>query len=472
MTVDYGWAINSEKTMTDKQPVLSEFEQQREAKMRACVERLIGAKVVKLERQLRWRPAWFLELEKSDGEIVKVHVRGDRESDVMPFPELKREADILQVLEQQGIPVPHIYGMCEDPVAIVMSTEPGTRDVATAASDAERRAVARQYIDAIAAMHQLPLQPFVDKGLYLPVGAEAIALSGLHAYLPLYEKHKRQPDPLIEFAMRWLRSNIPMHRKKASLIAFDAGQFLFEEGKITALYDFEFAMIGDPLTDLATMAMRQSVEPMGDEIAALCQYYAEVAGEPLDSKVMRYHHALFATVACMQFVGSTTNPQPGEPHDVYVEWDIALRRSLINVLAENIGVSIDAPEPVTRSIGKHGALQLMLEDTVEKIAAGDERNQLQKTSAKRLLEYYQRLDEVEDELDRLARMDAAVILAESYREADDVDQQMEAFVLAAGPQSDARLLAYLATQVERKVQVFADTAIGFSASHVRLEATH
>ena len=458
--------------MSDKQPVMSEFEQQRESKMRARVEQLIGAKVVKLERQLRWRPAWFLELENSAGDIIKVHVRGDRESDVMPFPELKREADILQVLEQQGIPVPHVYGMCEDPVAIIMSTEPGTRDVATAASDAERRAVARQYIDAIAAMHQLPLQPFVDKGIELPVGAEAIALSGLHAYLPLYEKHKREPDPLIEFAMRWLRSNIPMHRTKASFIAFDAGQFLFEKGKITALYDFEFAMIGDPLTDLATMSMRESVEPMGDEIGALCQYYAEVTGEPLDVKVMRYHHALFATVACMQFVGSITNPQPGEPHDVYVEWDIALRRSLINVLAENIGVSIGVPAPVARSIGKHHAVHTMLEDTVEKIAASDEKNQLQKTSAKRLLEYYQRLDEVEDELDRLARSDAAVILGNSYSATGDIHQQMEAFVLAAGPENNAVLLSYLANQVERKVQAFSDTAVGLSANHVRLEASH
>src|SRR5690606_13349382 len=120
----------------------------------------------------------------------------------------------------------------------------------------------------------------------------------------LYNRHKKKPEPLIEFAVRWLRSNIPAHRTKPSFIAFDAGQFLFENGKLTCLYDFEFAMVGDALTDLATMSMRQSVEHMGDDIGPLCQYYAEVTGEPLDIKVMRYHHALFATVACMQFVGS------------------------------------------------------------------------------------------------------------------------------------------------------------------------
>lgn len=458
--------------MTDQNRVLTEAEKERERKMCARVEELTDAKVVKLERQLRWRPAWFLELQKANGEMVKVHVRGDRESDVMPFPELRREADILQVLEQQGIAVPHVYGMCDDPVAIVMETVPGTRDVATAASDEERRSIARQYIDAIAAMHNAPLQPFADRGIEVPEGPEAIALAGLHAYLPLYEKHKAQPDPLIEFAMRWLRSNIPMHRTKASFIAFDAGQFLFENGKITALYDFEFAMIGDPLTDLATMAMRQSVEPMGDDIGTLCQYYAEVTGEPLDVKAMRFHHALFATVACMQFVGSNTNPQPGDPHDVYVDWDIALRRSLINVLAENIGIDIPSPATVQASVGKHKALLTMIDDAVDKIGVAEEIHQQNKTAAKRLIEYYLRLDEVEVELNRLAVIDAAAILGDGFDTEADVAAQMEAFILSAGPEHNKALLEYLATQVERRVQVFSSVDIGQSASHVRLEPMH
>ncbi|MFA7554501.1 MAG: phosphotransferase [Spongiibacteraceae bacterium] len=455
--------------MSDQQTVLSAADQLREQKLCASVEQLTGAKVIKLDRQLRWRPAWFLELQKPDGEIIKVHARGDRESDVMPFPELKREADILQVLAQQGIPVPHVYGMCADPVAIIMETVPGTRDVSTASNDDERRSVARQYIDAIAAMHSAPLEPFADRGIEVPEGAEAIALAGLNAYLPLYQKHKRQPDPLIEFAMRWLRNNIPLHRTKPSFIAFDAGQFLFENGKITALYDFEFAMVGDPLTDLATMAMRESVEPMGDDIGSLCRYYAEVVGEPLDVKVMRYHHTLFATVACMQFVGSTTNPSPGDPHDVYIEWDIALRRSLINVLAENLGVDIVPPAPVARLAGKHRAILTMLDDALDKIGVEQELHQQNKQAAKRLVEYYQRVDQVEAELERLARIDAALILGDSYDASADLDSQMEEFILAAGEQSNVALISYLATQVERRVQAFADISIGQSAAHVRLE---
>lgn len=455
--------------MSEQENLLSEADKQREIKLCARVESLTGAKLTKLERQLRWRPAWFLELEKPDGEIIKVHARGDRESDVVPFPELKREAEILLELEAQGIPVPHVYGMCEDPMAIIMTTVPGSRDVALAASDEIRVSVARQYIDALAKMHQAPLDGFVARGLELPEGPEEIALAGLHAYLPLYEKYKRKPDPLIEFAMRWLRSNIPMHRNKPSFIAFDAGQFLFEGDKITALYDFEFAMIGDPLTDLATMAMRQSVEPMGDSINNLCRYYAEVTGEPLDVKVMRYHHTLFATVACMQFVGSITDPQPGDPHDVYVEWDIALRRSLINVLAEQLGVEIPVPEPVTHKEGSHTALLTMLGDSIDKIGPAKPIDEQSQAAAKRLVEYYTRLDQVEDQLMSLAREDAAALLGDQYSDAADLDAQIEEFILSADESAYPSIMLYLATQIERKVEAFKDTSMGTSAAHVRLE---
>ena len=205
----------------------TEITTQDEERLAARIEALVGGVVVSMSRQVRWRPSWFVDVEK-DGDIVKIYARGDRNSDVVPFPDLRREADVLAVLGQHGIPAPHIYGMCEDPVTIIMECAPGTRDVVEAKDDEERRSVARQYIESLVAMHQLPLQPFVDIGVHEPEGAEEIALAGLKAYWPLYEKHKAAPDPLVEFAIRWLRRNYPRHRSTASFIAFDAGQFLFD----------------------------------------------------------------------------------------------------------------------------------------------------------------------------------------------------------------------------------------------------
>jgi hypothetical protein len=85
-----------------------------EEKLRRRIEELTGGRVISMQRQVRWRPAWFADVQRGDT-LLHIHVRGDRKSDILPFPELRREADILQVLEQHGIPVPHIYGMCDDP---------------------------------------------------------------------------------------------------------------------------------------------------------------------------------------------------------------------------------------------------------------------------------------------------------------------------------------------------------------------
>src|SRR3546814_2555430 len=85
-----------------------------ERKLVAFVEQVTGGRVTAMRRQPRWRPAWFVDVER-DGLLLPIHIRGDRKSDIMPFPELAREAAIMEVLEEHGIPVPPIYGVCPDP---------------------------------------------------------------------------------------------------------------------------------------------------------------------------------------------------------------------------------------------------------------------------------------------------------------------------------------------------------------------
>ena len=436
-----------------------------EEKLRSRVEALLTGKITAMERQVRWRPSWFADVETADG-LKKVYIRGDRQSDVVPFPELKREADILRVLGEQGIPAPKIYGMCEDPVAIIMECSPGSRDVATASSDEERRSVARQYIESLLAMHKLPLEPFKAIDLEVPVGAEEIALAGVKAYMPLYQKNKICPEPLIEFSLRWLRDNIPMHRTRASMIAFDAGQFLFSEGKITAFYDFEFAMIGDAMTDLATMSMRHSYEPTGDTMSSLLAYYEELFGEKLDISVVRYHHAVFATVACMQFVGAIKNPKPGDPHDVYLEWDIALRKTLLNALSKNMAVDlVTAPVPTAQD-SNLSALYTMLNDSAAQLSADTPLQEAGKKSTQRLVEYATVMSRYGSELERLAIVEATPFVGDC-QSSTELDEKLEVFVKQAGPEHNAALLQYFSKQLSRRMAVCADIEIGISAQHIQ-----
>jgi aminoglycoside phosphotransferase (APT) family kinase protein len=435
-----------------------------EQKLRTFIEKLTGGRVISMARQIRWRPAWFVDVER-EGETLHLHIRGDRNSDILPFPDLRREADILQVLEAHKIPVPHIWGVCPDPMAIIMDAVPGTRDVSEAASDAERHSVVKQYATAVAAMHKIPVQEFVERGIELPQGAQAIALAGLTAYGPLYVKTKKKPEPLIEFALRWLKSNVPRHRTRAAFIQFDSGQFLFEDGRLTALYDFEFAMLGDPMTDLATMRMRESYEPLGDELRNLYRHYEEAYGEPIDIPVLRFHNALFATVSCMQIAGAVADPQPGGPHAVYLEWDLALRRALITILAECMGVRVPAVAPPVFA-GQSLALLRMLRDAIEQIDCAPGMPQAHRRSALELVEYLQRSDSTAAEINRLACDESAEFLGKPHEDTREREAALERFAQSAGAEHFEMLLQYFARQIERQVSILGSTAIGRSASRV------
>jgi hypothetical protein len=74
----------------------------------ARVESLVGGRILSAESQQRWRPAWFLELEKPSGERVSVYFRGDRGLEQHGVYPLEHEYEVLRVLEAHGIPVPHI----------------------------------------------------------------------------------------------------------------------------------------------------------------------------------------------------------------------------------------------------------------------------------------------------------------------------------------------------------------------------
>lgn len=441
------------------------------ARLRAFVEELTGGRIVRFERQVRWRPAWFADVARDGGETLRLHLRGDRAGDVAIFPDLKREADVMSVLHEHGIPVPRIHGYCQDPPCIVMDVLPGTRDVFAGTDEAQRAAIGRDYMAAVAAMHKLPLEPFTERaGVHLPEGAEEIGLVGLRAYLPLYRRTKNRPEPLLEFVIRWIQRNVPQHRTRASFVQFDSGQFLVEDGRMTGLYDFEFSMIGDAMTDLATMAMRNSIEPLGRPFPELCRYYEDATGEPLDHAAVRFHNLVFATLGTMQFTGTVGDPTPGDPHSVYLEWDLSLRRTILLALAELMGASLPEPD-VDAAPGHFPALVKALADTISTITPAEPIDESRKAQALELVEWLGHEDRMGDTLRRRNIADIAAYLGTHFDDVDAAERALEARVLTAEPAEDAALFQLVASLEQRRMAVFGPTKIGHSARHVALVPT-
>jgi aminoglycoside phosphotransferase (APT) family kinase protein len=437
------------------------------AKLQAFVEQTTGGAIIRMQRMVRWRPAWFVDVLK-DGQTHHLHLRGDREGDLSIFPDLKREADIMQVLARHFIQVPHIHGYCTDPPAILMDHLPGTRDMAEMATDAQRRAIAREYIQAVAQMHALPLAPFAEIGLRIPQGAEDIALAGLHAYLPHYQRTKSKPEPFLTFVLGWLRRNVPQHRTRPAFIQFDSGQFLFQNGRMTGLYDFEFSMIGDPMVDIATMRMRDSVEPLGDSMAAICRQYEEFSGEHIDDAVVEFHTLLFAALGTMQFAGTVARGKPGDQHAVYLLFDLSLRQVMLLAMSALTGITLK-PEPKLHDReGANQSLIAKLADTVQRIQPASPLDDATKDAAAQLLEWLACADALGPEANQADLHDIAKFLGQPFDTLAQAEAALEAYVTAAPPLQDEPLLHLFSAIEGRRMQQFGQTRIGHAATHVVL----
>ncbi|MDB6061580.1 MAG: putative aminoglycoside phospho-transferase [Verrucomicrobiaceae bacterium] len=426
--------------------------QTEEDRLKVFIESVTDGRVVSLQRQARWRKAWFCEIERA-GKKLPLYIRGDKQLDAEPYPGLGREASILQLLEAGGVVVPHVYGVCPDPIAIVMDMAPGDRDVSKAANDDERRSIAEQYIEALAKMHSLDLEPFVAAGITRPQGAAQTVLAYIDANQPLYDRTKRRPEPMIEFALRWLRRNVPQQRTHAAFIHGDAGQFLFQNAKVTALYDFEASHIGDPLADLASLRGRNGFEPLGADMAHLLKHYAKITGEPIDSFALSYHTAAFMLTAVMALAGLLCEPDKHVLQTEYLIWNLMSRRSVLWALAECMNVKIAPSAPPAGLPSRNSVIIDVLEQTITRIEPKSDLDKFQLESAKVLAQWLRDADAGnrsadDNDLARIAEFTGRV-----PRDWQDGEKELERFVLEAGPEHDIALLNYFARQLEDQIAI-------------------
>ncbi len=408
----------------------------------AWIEARLGGRIVRAERQPRWRPAWLLDLER-DGERLPLYFRGDRgETDHGAYA-LEHEMRVLRVLEAQGIPVPHVHAFCPDPRGIVMERSPGRASLATASSAGEREAVLDDYVAILARMHALDLAPFEAIGMRRPHGPEALALLDFDVWEQGYRRRKRRAEPAVEFGIRWVRRNAPCDRRRAAFVCADAGQFLFEDGRVTAVLDLELACLGDPAADLGGMRGRDLSEPLGDLPRAFDRYEM-LTGEPLDRAAIGFHSARFNLVTPMAVSHLVAAPPAGLDVVQYQAWSLVWTRTALEAIGERIGLDLAPPAlapvvaPPAASATDFGAYET-------------------RAAARQAL-YRDRLASLGPALDAEYLDDAGRLLGRSFAERAAADAAVEQLVLAAGPARDAELLGFLHRRVCRDEGILAPAA--------------
>jgi aminoglycoside phosphotransferase (APT) family kinase protein len=410
----------------------------------AWLESTLGGRVVAATRQPRWRPAWFADLERPDGSLVPLYWRGDRGLVPGASP-LRREAEVLTLLEAEGIPVPHVYGFCPEPAGIAMARVEGDPDFHRAERD-EREKVADDFLAALARWHAIDPGRFEALGLRRPVTPQDHALNSLRRWERLYRSTAAAPAPLIEFSLSWLHRHAPTSAGPTVLVHGDngPGQFLFERGRVTAVLDWEFCHLGDPMEDLALIRGRDVSYPFGDLRARFARY-AELSGTAIDLPRLRYYSVLAMVITPVGLYPVLTHRPDGADFAQALAWNAVFSRTLVEALAQASGVALAPVEIPEGHASPRAWIHDALVDTLRRDIGPNQVDDFARYRvevAALLADHLRRADRCGSASDAADLDDAAALLGRRPDDRAETDEAVQRLVLDAGPEQDDELVRF------------------------------
>ena len=430
------------------------------------VENRMGGRIVECRRQPRWRPAYFLEVEMKNGERSALYFRGDRGVSSSSQYALEHEMTCLQVLEAQGIPVPHVFGFCSEPRGILMECSPGRADLSTARDKQEEEAVQSHYMEILAQIHGLDLQPFLEAGLEAPSDPDRLALADLPLWEKGYRRSKTRPDPLIEFGLLWLKRNVPPPADSACFVCGDSGQFLFDDERVTAVIDLELAHLGDPAEDLGALRSRDLSEPLGDLRRAVAKY-EEFIGHSVDRFLIDYHTVRFSLTTPLATAPILAQAQPGIDLIQYLCWFHVYSKAPIEVIAMAQNIELEPPMLPPGTSNRQSPFFEDLSQRLTPAATDDGFSDYAGKTAYRTAVYLERLNRYGPALEADDVADINALLGTHHQDRGLADSALESWLLDASADADADLVRLLHRRCLR-LEVLLEPVLGeFSGARIQ-----
>ena len=205
-----------------------------------------------------------------------------------------REALLLRALQPTTVRVPTVVATCDDDSVIgapfyVMERIEG--DVMTAevpaALDGEEARIGEELIDALVEVHAVDWRGCGLEGYGKPTGYLA---RQVRRFTGLWEHNATREIAALDAVTAWLGEHIP-ESGPATIVHGDyrLGNVMFTSGRLSAIFDWELATIGDPLADvgylLATWAQEGDPE---STIASLTTVTRQPGFPTRDDLVARY----------------------------------------------------------------------------------------------------------------------------------------------------------------------------------------
>ena len=246
-----------------------------------------------------------LSLELDGGSMPGRHhfvVRCDAPSAIATSLSRAQEFAVLRAAFEAGVAVPRPYWLCDDASVIgaafyVMAWAPGNASgrkiTGGALSAAQARALTRRLGEELGRLHAV--EPPREALAFLPVPTGNPARARLQTYCRNLDE-LGVADPVLEYAIRWLDDRAPPEdRIVLSHCDYRTGNYLVEDGQLSAILDWEFAAWSDPHEDLGWLCARswrfaapaREVGGVGEK-ADLFAGYEAATGRKVDAEKVRY----------------------------------------------------------------------------------------------------------------------------------------------------------------------------------------
>ncbi len=249
-----------------------------------------------------------------------------------------RDAGVLRALAATAIPVPEVHAASPALGAILLARVVGRSDFPHVDREAEREPTARDLMRLTAALHALDPRRLAIDQLGQPgavdkhAGLQLVQLAGLLRTLAA------DALPLQRFAAAWLE-RYPPRASRTSLIHSDMGpgNFLYREGAVTAILDWEVAHWGDPMEDLAAIAVRDMATPIGPLAIRYAEYEA-AGGAPVDLAGIAWYRVFILARNTSLIALGLRRPLAAAEREPLARFELLLLRALALCLCDVVGI--------------------------------------------------------------------------------------------------------------------------------------
>jgi aminoglycoside phosphotransferase (APT) family kinase protein len=313
--------------------------------LRDFAEGALGAKLAHAERVGAGasRVTWLLRTASGDERVLRVDT-GDGPVAGTELS-LAREAAAYRALRGSGVRIPALIAAREG--ALLVERAQGSPDL-DALPASQRAALMVDYAEALAELHGVEAGKLELPGFARPRAPQDHARAELALWRRILESRVRRPAPLARFAFGWLERNAP-ESPDTVLCHGDAGpgNFLHDGARVTALLDWEFAHLGDPMDDLGWLAFRghhmnANVGDLGEQL----RRWSQRTHIAVDAARIAYYRTFVMLRWLVSCQAALDNGAQTLDRSVYFSLIALLDTLLPRALAELAGIALPPAEPL------------------------------------------------------------------------------------------------------------------------------